>query len=150
MKPIWLVHAEKDIGVKEIRGGENPRIIEMFTHTTYHAKEDEIYWCSACLCCWLEEVFIPSTKSAAARSWLKWGTELSEPREGCICIIQQKVAGKDAATESTSGFHVGLWVGQDAERVYLLGGNQSDSVKVSGFPFSKYTVRGYRWPEGMK
>lgn len=42
MKPIWLLHAEKDAGVTEVRGGENPRIIEMFTHTSYHAKEDEM------------------------------------------------------------------------------------------------------------
>jgi len=93
---------------------------------------------------------ITSTKSAAARSWLEWGDKLDAPREGCVCIIQQKVAGADASTGSTSGFHVGLLVHQDQEKVFLLGGNQSDSVKVSAFPFSKYTVRGYRWPSGIK
>lgn len=149
MKPIWLEHALKDEGVREVRGGENPRIIEMHDHCTLHAKEDEIAWCAAAVCCWLEECGIPSTKSAAARSFLSWGKELPEPKEGCICIIQQRQVGTDSATGSTSGYHVGLWLGQDAERVYLWGGNQSDSVKKSGFGLKSYRVCGYRWPEGL-
>lgn len=146
MKPLWLEQALKDDGIKEVRGGENPRIIEMHDHCSLHAKEDEIAWCAAAVCCWLEEVGIKSTKSAAARSFLKWGTELTEPKEGCICVIQQRIAGQDQATGSTSGFHVGLWIGQDAERVYLFGGNQSDSVKKSSFGLKSYRVCGYRWP----
>lgn len=150
MKPIWLVHALKDEGIKEKRGGENPRIIEMFTHCTYQAKEDEVPWCSAAVCAWLEECFVTSTKSAAAKSWLTWGVELKEPREGCVCIIQQRYLGQDKKTGSASGYHVALWLGQDAERVYLFGGNQSDSVKKSGFNLNSYRVLGYRWPEGIK
>lgn len=150
MKPIWLVHAEKDAGTKEKRGGENPRILEYFTHTTYHAKEDEVPWCSAAVCCWLEEVMYPSTKSAAAKSWLDYGVELKEPREGCICVIQQRYTGKDKATGSSSGYHVALWLDQDADHVTLFGGNQSDSVKVSSFNLNSYRVCGYRWPlEGV-
>lgn len=148
-KPIWLEHALKDNGIHEIRGGENPRIIEMGSYTTLKPKEDEIPWCSDAVCAWMEESGITSTKSAAARSWLNWGIELAEPREGCVCVIQQRTAGQDAATGSTSGFHVGLWLGQDAERVYLFGGNQSDSVKKSGFGLKSYRVCGYRWPKEL-
>jgi len=150
MNPPWLDHALKDAGVKEIRGGENPRIIEMFTYTTYHAKEDEIAWCSAGLCAWLEESGIPSTKSAAARSWLDWGTTINLPRKGCICIIRQRRSSKDKATGSTSGFHVGLWLNEENGYVRLWGCNQSDSVKESSFPLSKYEIMGYRWVEGVK
>lgn len=148
MKPIWLEHAFKDEGILEKRGGENPRIIEMFTHTSFHAKEDEVPWCSAAVCCWLEEVMYPSTKSAAAASWLTYGQELKEPKEGCICVIQQRYKGTDQKTGSRSGYHVALWLGQDEERVYLFGGNQSDSVKKSGFNLNSYRVLSYRWPEG--
>ena len=58
MKPTWLEHAMKDAGITEVRGGENPRIIEMHTYCTLKAKEDEIAWCSAAVCCWMEEVGI--------------------------------------------------------------------------------------------
>lgn len=146
-KPIWLEHALKDEGVHEVRGGETPRIIEMHSHCSLHAKEDEIPWCAAAVNCWLEECGIPGTKSAAARSFLQWGIELPEPKEGCIVVIQQRKAGQDTATGSTSGYHVGLWIGQDAERVWIFGGNQSDSVKKSGFGLNGYRVCGYRWPE---
>jgi len=147
--PIWLEHALKDAGVHEIKGGETPRIIEMHDHCTLHAKEDEIAWCSAAVCCWLEEMGIPSTKSAAARSWLNWGVELDKPKEGCICVIQHKNSAPDLATGSTSGYHVALWLGQDNYYIYLWGGNQGDSVKQSKFPLGSYRVCGYRWPEGL-
>lgn len=148
-KPIWLEHALSDAGVHEVKGGENPRIIEMDSHTSLKAKEDEVPWCAAAVNCWLEECFIDGTKSAAAKSFLNWGVELATPREGCICVIQQRTAGADAVTGSSSGYHVALWLDQDTDYVYLWGGNQSDSVKKSAFPLSKYRVCGYRWPEGI-
>jgi uncharacterized protein (TIGR02594 family) len=151
MKPIWFENALKDAGTHEVDGkGNNPRIIEMFTHCSYQAKEDVVPWCAAAVCCWLEEVGIPSTHSAAAASFLEWGVELPEPREGCICVIQQRYKGQDKATGSSSGYHVGLWAGQSADAVTLFGGNQSDSVKYSNFRLNSYRVCGYRWPEGIK
>jgi|SRR6185369_14982654 len=149
MTPIWLEHAFKDSGITEKRGGENPRIIEMHDHCSLHAKEDEIAWCSAAVCCWMEEVGIPSTRSAAAKSWLDWGVPLEAPREGCVCVIRQKNKGADAATGSTSGYHVALWLAEADGRVYLWGGNQGDSVKKSSFGLGSYEVCGYRWPEGV-
>lgn len=150
MNPVWLEHAFKDKGVAEVKGGENPRIIEMHSHTTLKAKEDEIAWCSSGLCCWMEESGLPSTKSAAAKSWFDYGIGLAEPRIGCICLIRQKQKGSDAATGSTSGYHVGLWLREEAGRVYLWGCNQSDSVKESGFNLQSYEIVAYRWPEGVE
>lgn len=148
--PIWLEHAFKDKDVHEIRGGENPRIIEMGSYTTLKPKEDEIPWCSDAVCAWMEECGIPSTKSAAAKSWLEWGIALNEPRVGCVCVIQQKTTGQDKATGSSSGYHVALLLDVDADYVYLFGGNQSDRVKKSAFPLSKYRICGYRWPSDIK
>lgn len=147
--PIWLEHALKDVGTTEVRGGENPRIIEMHSHCTLHAREDEIPWCSAAICCWLEECGLPSTKSAAAISWATYGVKLETPRPGCICVIRQKRKGCDAATDSSSRNHVALWLAQDADRVWLLGGNQSDQVKKSSFGLGAYEVVAYRWPVGV-
>lgn len=149
-KPIWLEHALLDSGVKEIDGsGNNPRIVEMDSHTSLKAKEDSVPWCAAAVNCWLEECGITGTDSAAAKSFLTWGKELTVPREGCVVVIQQRSSGSDAATGSASGYHVALFVGQDAGHIYLYGGNQSDQCKQSSFPLAKYRICGYRWPEGV-
>ena len=47
MKPKWLEIALKEVGVSEIKGGENKRILEYHASTTLKAKEDEIPWCSS-------------------------------------------------------------------------------------------------------
>jgi uncharacterized protein (TIGR02594 family) len=146
MEPKYLVIARKEIGVHEVRGGENPRILEYFRATTFPAKEDEIAWCSAFINWCMKQAGISGTHSAAARSWLTWGKAITVPQIGCVCVIQQKVAGKDPATGSTSGFHVALWLGEKDGFVSLLGGNQSDQVKISQFPLDKYKVQGYRLP----
>lgn len=150
MKPKWLEIAEREVGQHEVKGGENPRILEYHAATTFGAKEDEIPWCAAFVCWCLEQSGTPSTKSAAAISYATWGTKLREPREGCITVIRQKAKGADAATGSSSGNHVAFFDHIADGRIYLLGGNQSDSVKVSGFNLASYEVVAYRWPEGVK
>jgi uncharacterized protein (TIGR02594 family) len=149
MKPPWLEAALKDSGVKEVRGGENPRIVKFHSYTSLKATEDEVPWCSSAVCCWMEEGGHHSTRSAAAKSWLDWGIELKEPKEGCVVVIQQRYQGKDKATGSASGYHVGLWLGGDASHVRIWGGNQSDSVKESSFNLNSYRVCGYRWPKDV-
>lgn len=145
--PKWLDQARKDQGVREVKGGENSRILEMHSHTSLHARDDETAWCSSAVNCWMEEAGIKGTGSAAAKSWLDWGVKLAAPQLGCVCVIRQKTAGKDTATGSTSGYHVGLWLGAGDGRVTLFGGNQGDMVKESGFNLRSYEIVGYRWPK---
>ena len=142
----WMEIARGEIGQHEIKGGENPRILEYHACTTLKAREDEIPWCAAFVCWCLEKSGITSTKSAAASSYLGYGTKLVKPVEGCICVLRQRKAGLDSATGSSSGKHVGFWLSQDSERVKLLGGNQSDSVKESSFGLASYEVLAYVWP----
>lgn len=149
-KPAWLEIAEKEVGVHEVKGGENPRILEYHAATTLGAREDEIPWCAAFVCWCLEQANLPSTKSAAAISFATYGTKLKEPREGCIVVIRQRKKGADAATGSSSGNHVAFFEAIVDNRISLLGGNQSDSVKSSTFGLSSYEVVAYRWPEGVK
>lgn len=146
MKPAWLEIAEKEIGVCEKKGGESARIIEYHSATSLKAKEDEIPWCAAFVNWCLVQSDIAGTNSAAAKSFLDWGQHLEAPKEGCICVVQQRQAGRDQATGSTSGFHVAFWLGESDGRVKLLGGNQSDSVKISTFGLQSYKIAGYRWP----
>jgi uncharacterized protein (TIGR02594 family) len=146
MKPTWIDIAEKEIGQTEIKGGENPRIIEYHATTTLKAKEDEIPWCSAFVNWCLLQVGIVGTNSAAAKSWLDWGDELDKPIPGCITIIRQKKKGTDKNTGSSSGYHVAFYRREDANRIWLLGGNQGDQVKESSFSFNNYEICGYRMP----
>lgn len=149
MKPPWLLIAEKEIGQHEIKGGENPRIIEYDATTTLAAKEDETPWCSSFVNWCLKQAGIHGTNSAAAKSWLDWGMALNNPQEGCICVIHQKAKGKDSLTGSSSGYHVAFWLSDDGKYVSLLGGNQSDSVKVSNFNLASYEILECRWPKSQ-
>jgi uncharacterized protein (TIGR02594 family) len=89
---------------------------------------------------------LSGTNSAAARSWLSWGRRLDDPRLGAITVIKRTNANHDAATGSTSGFHVGFHVSRTADVQRLLGGNQSNAVRYSDFPLATWDLRGYFWP----
>jgi len=133
-KPLWLYLARKEIGQKEIRNGENPRIIEYHASTSLKASEDEVPWCASFVCWCLEQAGVVSTKSAWARHYLNWGVKLDKPKYGCVVIFSRGV---------NSG-HVGFWIDEGATSVTVLGGNQADSVCIS--KYSKGNILGYRWP----
>ena len=71
---------------------------------------------------------------------------MTTPILGCIVRIRQKRKSNDKATGSYSGNHVAFFEKIENGRIYLLGGNQSDSVKVSSFGLTSYEVVGYHWP----
>jgi len=147
MKPLWLTIAEEKIGQHEVRGGENPFIIECHATTTLKAKEDEVAWCASFVNWCLMKADYKRTNSAAAISFLNCGTPVEEPEEGDIIVIQKKkVKGVDKKTGSSSGNHVGFFRKIKDGRVFILGGNQSDSVKDSSFGLASYNVLGYRRP----
>ena len=101
-------------------------------------RDDETSWCAAFVGSVLEETGITSTRSAAARSYIKWGIACAQ-RLGAIVVFSRPGS-------SWSG-HVGFVVGRDAVgRVMVLGGNQGDAVTIS--PFETARVLGYRWPAG--
>jgi uncharacterized protein (TIGR02594 family) len=75
----------------------------------------------------LEQAGEKSTKSAAARSYLNWGHEISTPLLGCVAVL---VRG-----ENPSQGHVGFVVGVEPDGdLQILGGNQSNSVCVRKYP----------------
>jgi uncharacterized protein (TIGR02594 family) len=135
--PLWLDIAENEIGIKEAPGdADNPRILEYAQATSLGAREDAVPWCSAFVNWCMKEANVPRTNSAAARSWLNWGQELVNPRTGCVVVLKR-------GDNPVQG-HVAFYVGEGTGQIRLLGGNQSDQVKVSQFP--KSMVLGYRWP----
>jgi len=136
----WMAIAKNEIGVKEFTGSaDNPRIVEYHAATTYGARDDEVAWCSSFVNWCMREAGQTRTGSAAARSWLNWGTILSEPRKGCVVVLRR-------GNTNWQG-HVGFF-NSDGDTpgpdIPVLGGNQGDAVSVSSFP--KTRVLGYRWP----
>lgn len=103
-------------------------------------------WCSSFVNWVIEQSGRRGTDNALAKSWLKWGTALTEPQEGAVTVIKRKNASSDAATGSSTGFHVAFYVSSTATHIRLLGGNQSDEVRYSNFALKSYEVKGYRWP----
>lgn len=135
MKIAW---SEADSGVKEIPGPQhNPRILEYHHATGLRATDDETPWCGSFLAFVMMTAKIPYNKknAALARSWLEWGEKLDQPIPGCIVVFRRG-----------SGGHVGFLVAEDVDRLQILGGNQSNAVKISAY--KKADVLGYRWPSG--
>ena len=133
----WMSIAEAELGTKEVDGdGNNPRVIEYHNTTSGHFKQDSVPWCSSFVNWVMTQCQIKGTGSAAARSWLKWGIAVEEPKRGCIVILKR-------GTSKTSG-HVGFVESVGLLTIKVLGGNQSDSVCYKTFP--RLRVLGYRLP----
>jgi len=129
-------YAQNEIGVKESIGPvHNARIVEYHSTTTLKATSDETSWCSSFVNWCVTQAWLKGTNSAAARSWLKWGTPVDTPQEGDIVIFRRGAP--------PSG-HVAFYVKMSGEFISVLGGNQSDQVKVSNYKTSD--VLGFRRP----
>ncbi len=140
----WMKVAQAEIGQKEISGAQsNGKIIQYHASTTLKASSDETAWCSSFVNWVLKKSNIKGTGSAAAASWITWG-ESSSGKSGAIAVIRNASVANSSLT--STGNHVGFLVKETPTHYLLLGGNQSDQVKISSFPKKSWTLRGYRWP----
>ena len=76
-----------------------------------------------------------STGRANARSWLGWGRGTYEPKVGDVVVLWRK------SPESAAG-HVGFFVRKEGSQLWLLGGNQRNSVSIQ--PYDEDRLLGYR------
>jgi uncharacterized protein (TIGR02594 family) len=133
----WMKIAERELkkGVEELaRSEHNERILEYLRSTDVDkalAKKDETPWCSAFANWCVEKAGYEGTNSAWARSWLSWGKPVEgDPPRGNIVVL----------TRGETKGHVGFLdkVEKDPQGVptvfHLLGGNQGNRVKISGYP----------------
>lgn len=121
--PRMLVEGLKLLGITEIVGNEdNPEILgwadELEIRSAY--QHDSIPWCGLFVGIVAMRAGKPVPKNPLwARNWAKWG-EPCTPELGCVLVFRRGDGG-----------HVGLYVGEDAEHYYVLGGNQSDRVCIT-------------------
>lgn len=135
--PKWIRVAQREIGVHEITGGETKRIIEYHGATTLKATEDEIAWCSSFANWVFAQCGMERTHSAAARSWLGWGTRQKGFKKYAVVVFKR-------GNSAWQG-HVAFAMEDLGDRVKVLGGNQSNQVCYATYP--KASVLGYMWPD---
>jgi uncharacterized protein (TIGR02594 family) len=139
----FLVGASNELGVKEAAGAaNNPRVVEYHKFSTKANKQgwgDSAPWCSSFVCFIVENFgAIESTNNGLARSWEKWvegkKIDLMKGLPGDIVVFWR--------TSLASGYgHVGFFLKETKDYVWVLGGNQSDEVNITRY--SKERVRGY-------
>lgn len=135
--PPWIHIARREIGVHEIRGGENKRILEYSKATPFPQTEDEVPWCSFFMNWVMKQCGMQRSGSGMARSWLGHGTRLPGYRQYAICVIRR-------GNSSWQG-HVFFALERKNGRIRALGGNQSDAVTDTAW-FLESSVISYLWP----
>jgi len=122
--------ATDELGVREIVGDEhNPRIVNYAQEAGITwINDDETPWCSVFMNWVAHKAKFQRSNSAAARSWLKVGFEVTNPEPGDIVIYWRE-------SRTSKKGHVGIFMGysKDHSRIYTLGGNQNNSVSISAY-----------------
>lgn len=114
----------------------NPLINDMFKALGYAKNNELTAWCSAFVGWILKKSGHKYLATLRARDWLAYpGTtkKLDELKQGDIVVIWR-------VSETGNLGHVGFYIDQDKENIYILGGNQSDEVNIS--PFKKMRFLG--------
>lgn len=133
--------AERFIGVKELPGKkDNPFIMSMLKLDNSWPENDEVPWCAA-FCnyvAWL--LRLPRSKSLRARSWLRVGTPIhpADAQQGFDVVIFKRGSGEQPGPEVIEApGHVAWFSAQYDNQVYVLGGNQGNSVSVANYPLTR-------------
>jgi uncharacterized protein (TIGR02594 family) len=140
----WMSIAEQEAALPEHERStwpdpkENPRIVEYFRVAAawFEHEGDETDWCAAFVNYCLVKSGHFGTDHPGARSffWNKKGQfiKLNAPKKGAIAVRRYSPFN-DPKWQTGKG-HVGFIVSSTSSTITLLGGNQSNTVKVQSFP----------------
>ncbi|WP_459211416.1 TIGR02594 family protein [Aquimarina rhabdastrellae] len=120
-------------GVKETIGPkDNPQIVAYFDEIGFDGAKlhDETAWCSAFVNWVAKTTNYPYSGKLNARSWLSIGQSTDTPTLGDLVILWRE------SPRSWKG-HVGFYIKETARYVYILGGNQNNSVCIKAYPKSR-------------
>ncbi|OCP17833.1 MULTISPECIES: TIGR02594 family protein [unclassified Ensifer] len=140
-EPVWMREARRFMGLKEIAGpASNSTIMgwakRLGSWVAGFYTNDDIPWCGLALAHWISFTLPDEPLPAnylSALAWKKFGQVLDTPSRGAILVF-----------ERPGGGHVGLYVGEDATHLHVLGGNQSNSVSITRI--AKTRLVGIQWP----
>ena len=127
MEPKWLAWAKTKIGIHEIPGPkDNSEIVSWFKFTTLDHTDwhDSTAWCAVFVNAALFLNGGKGTRSAAAISFADWGHEVEydDALPGDVVVFAW----------DSGGHHVAFLLGQDDDRVHVLGGNQGGAAAFGG------------------
>ena len=117
-------------GIKEIKGSkDNPEILKYFNSIGFDgsALKDETAWCAAFANWVCKTSGVEYSGKLNARSFIKIGQEVSTPEIGDLVILWRQ------SPSSWKG-HVGFFIRETKEHIYVLGGNQSNQVCIAPYP----------------
>lgn len=116
-------------GTKEITGAQdNPEVLKYFNEIGFDGAKlkDETSWCSAFVNWVALKAGVAKSNNLTARSWLKVGQKVSKPELGDIVVFWRE------SKTSWKG-HVGIFIRKTDDVIYVLGGNQSNQVNITGY-----------------
>ncbi len=126
-----LIWALSQARFQEIVGNkDNPEILKYFDIMGFDGSElhDETSWCSAFVNWVCIKANLPYSGELTARSWLNVGHEVDKGHQeiGDVVVFWRE------SPHSWKG-HVGFYLREDKDWIYVLGGNQNDQVKFSAY-----------------
>lgn len=143
-----LLIALSQASQKEVVGKQdNPEILKYFNALGFQGKKlhDETSWCAAFVNWCLKTAGFDYLKKLNARSFLEYGVkvEQGDQQMGDIVVFWRGEHEDELIPGSTlKKGHVGFYIREIDNWIYVLGGNQSNTVKVSAYPKNK--LLGYR------
>lgn len=125
-------HARKDLGIKET----SVRVSQAIKRSAIWLNSDgsKTAWCGCIMGEWHYELGLARPQDYfRAINWLNVGKQvaLGDAQPGDVVVVSR-----------SGGNHVALFVKREGDRIVLLGGNQSNTVKESSYPIS--TLKGIR------
>lgn len=132
-----VLEALKYYGISSITGAEHNQVILSFFEQSGNGwvKDDDTAWCAAFANAINKACNLPYTRKLNARSFLEIGIDTQTPELGDLVVLWR------IKKDSVYG-HVGYFIKQERGLVYILGGNQHNSVDIS--PYSVNQVLAYK------
>ena len=124
--------ALSQFGIKEIVGSRhNKEVLKYFKEIGFDwVQDDETAWCSAFANWVAKKAGADHSGKLNARSWLTVGDAVESPELGNIVVLWR------VKPSSWKG-HVGFFIRETENLIYILGGNQQNQVKITAYPKSR-------------
>lgn len=140
--PSWFQWALHEIGFHEV--GNNQGLDRYIALA--HCGENGQPWCAIFANAALEASGLPGSRSPSSQSFRTHPdfVQLSGPAPGAIVVFWR-------ISKSSGQGHVGFYRGEDATRVWTLGGNENDMVQIEALPkdSASFGLIGYWWPKSV-
>lgn len=128
--PVQVAERYIKLNVVEAPGEkDNALVLAMLRLYNPWVEHDETAWCSAFAAFVCFQLGVEHSKKLNARSWLDIGipVALTDGEIGFDIVVLKR------GTNPMQG-HIGFFYGVKGDFVYILGGNQRNSVNVMKFP----------------